>query len=195
MAVVTAPRLVTHRTLSGAPGRRARTKRRRTAWWQVRCGQTTPLSRLVQQIRRTRPSRCTSPGRSSTRSDHSHLKTMRFIFFLPPISPVNPCPVVLPTADNPLCRHALRTDNSLKALGLPQRPVPFPKHLHNPQQVVVEAETIAGLQASTRSSPPRPLQVVMCTSLRGRSPIGRDTQKSWSTCIRVDVLWVSTKNV
>ena len=57
---------------------------------------------------------------------------MRFIYFLPPISPVNPCPVVLPTADNPLCRHALRTDNSLKALSLPQRPVPFPKHFSVP---------------------------------------------------------------
>ena len=163
------------------------------------------MSRLVQQIRRTSTSRCTPPGRSSTRSDHSHLKTIRFIVFLPPISPVNPCPVVLPTADNPLCRHALRTDISLKALGLPQRPIPFPKHLQVPPDcrpaVRKRENTIrsrwswkqrplqASLQASTRSSPPRPLQVVMCTSLRGRSPIGRDTQSreapaSEPTCFR-----------
>ena len=105
----------------------------------------------------------------------------------------------------PLCRHALRTDISLKALGLPQRPVPFPKHLQVPPDcrpaVRKRENTIrsrwswkqrplqASLQASTRSSPPRPLQVVICTSLRGRSPIGRDTQSreapaSEPTCFR-----------
>ena len=85
-------------------------------------------------------------------------KKQALYLFFPPLNPVNLCSVVLPTADNPLCRLALRTDNSLKALGLPPRPVPLPAHL----QVPLDCRPAVRMKENTISSrwswKQRPLQ-------------------------------------
>ena len=94
-------------------------QRRRTACWQVRCRQRSPLTPLVVQTRRTRPSRCASPGGSSTRSDHWHLKPSALSRSSCAVKSCASVPCCCPqtTLIDDMLRDRRRTDSSLKALG------------------------------------------------------------------------------